>query len=1095
MTSVNRWQTPLKGAVKKTAFVAMAVVSTVMTTSLSGCAVWQAEQDSNAASQDAKHQRFDPDPRIVSETLDNGLSVYLVDTSQNLQQATARQQSKEESHQEQTPAQTPAQTNRPATSELIVRLVVHTGSVDEADDQLGVAHMLEHMVFHETEDFPEGLHARFKQLGWMTGREINAVTREELTQFYVRLAGSDAQIRTQLTHALAVLSNIATKAAIQPAAWQQERQVVLNEWRRSDPKRDRVNRARKYIVRDGSQTAQRPTIGTYESINAQTADQLRAFYRHWYQPNNMSLVITSALPIAEQQALVAASFGRLEADHQVEPFWQRSWRQIPVQPRLTLGTIERQSALRVVDGVRLPLGKSSERGDVKQRMIEYVLRKALRAQLYRQNDALDDAFISMTRSELDGNTQVVGFVVRSINDALPANEQNVARLLQRLRTEVARLQQFGIQPEYINKEISETLALATKLKNHPSEPDAAQWQDRIVNALIDHDERTEPVQYFAELEAVLSAMTADDVNQWLSQHWLSSADRFFYVEGIDAEKLDDSQLIALDKQIAITDQQPAQAPLKPEHQLEAPVELDLSDLVVEASKQQQSGSSANISGSAASATNTRTLGTAIQQWALGNGDSAVVVTVPVGKGPVGQGFADREAGSGSPELSQLQVRGASAAGYGSVIENGNQPEDVQRAADQVQLRQLAMQLGEQSGLPGWSEWQFTDWKKRHGVHWSIDQSARQLSLDLNLSDEQAFGNDTQGLLNGMCLIQQWRKQGALNDEAMAFISDQYSQKTANIEKQARQQGADDAKRTNKQRITDAQLGKRPFRVDIDWSKIKREQLDALYRQQMQQPVQWLIRVPQSRVSELQQAIASCMDGVEALPSSANALNSDNTAANANRATLRQSPQVRQVDGKQQLQLTGKAEHRAEYQGLGEAEYQWSVTNELILPVVQELAVKALKQRLRQELQGIYSARFALEPDSDSQALKVTLSFETAPQRLDEIALESQKVLESLSDRFTDADIQRVLDFHRQRMLLPQAQPILSVQWLDQYRRYEGPLALWSALHQSASEAQGAALISRWQQALQHVSVADVRTAISQWVPPQKWLQVYTRAAK
>ena len=298
MTSVNRWQTPLKGAVKKTAFVAMTLASAVMTTSLSGCAVWQAEQDSNAESQDVKHQRFDPDPRIVSETLDNGLSVYMVDTTQNLQQAKAHQQRKEGTEpafaKEQTPAQTPAQTKRPATSELIVRLVVHTGSVDETDDQLGVAHMLEHMVFHETEDFPAGLHARFRQLGWMTGREINAVTREELTQFYVRLAGSNAQIRSQLKHALDVLANIATKAAIQPSGWKKERQVVLNEWRRSDPKRDRVNRARKYIVRDGSQTARRPTIGTYESINVQTADQLRAFYQHWYQPNNMSLVITSA---------------------------------------------------------------------------------------------------------------------------------------------------------------------------------------------------------------------------------------------------------------------------------------------------------------------------------------------------------------------------------------------------------------------------------------------------------------------------------------------------------------------------------------------------------------------------------------------------------------------------------------------------------------------------------------------------------------------------------------------------------------------------------------------------------------------------------
>jgi len=149
-----------------------------------------------------------------------------------------------------------------------IRLIVNAGTVDETERE-GVAHMLEHMVFHKTNAHPEGIHASLIQIGWKTGLQVNAVTRQTETQYMIRTRIDDA---LDLPGSLALLSQIAGYATLDNADWQRERGVVLEEWRLGNDLPSPVNQYKKAVTRNGSRYVERQSIGTKESINSATIE-------------------------------------------------------------------------------------------------------------------------------------------------------------------------------------------------------------------------------------------------------------------------------------------------------------------------------------------------------------------------------------------------------------------------------------------------------------------------------------------------------------------------------------------------------------------------------------------------------------------------------------------------------------------------------------------------------------------------------------------------------------------------------------------------------------------------------------------------------
>ncbi|MEO7276172.1 MAG: pitrilysin family protein, partial [Vicinamibacterales bacterium] len=170
-----------------------------------------------------------------------------------------------------------------------LRLVVNAGSVLEDDDQQGLAHFVEHMEFEGTRKFPGRSITDFlSSLGLSIGADANAQTGYDDTQYILRVP-SDAP--GALDTALAVLQDWTQAATFDQAAIDKQRGIVLSEWRMhlgaGERTADRIRQAQL----EKSRYADRSPIGKPESIQNARREQLLKFYRDWYRPNLMAVVV------------------------------------------------------------------------------------------------------------------------------------------------------------------------------------------------------------------------------------------------------------------------------------------------------------------------------------------------------------------------------------------------------------------------------------------------------------------------------------------------------------------------------------------------------------------------------------------------------------------------------------------------------------------------------------------------------------------------------------------------------------------------------------------------------------------------------------
>ncbi|MCL1897389.1 MAG: insulinase family protein [Micrococcales bacterium] len=166
------------------------------------------------------------------------------------------------------------------------------GSRDEASNHLGATHFLEHLLFKGTATMSAAAIAEsFDQVGG----EANALTAKEFTCYSARLLARDMPM------AVRVLSEMVTSALLDPAAFEVERGVILEELAMAaDDPVDVTSEAFAKAVYGPSPLA-RPIGGTPETIKLQTRDGVWAHYRQHYQPS--ALVVTAA-GLVDHDALV-----------------------------------------------------------------------------------------------------------------------------------------------------------------------------------------------------------------------------------------------------------------------------------------------------------------------------------------------------------------------------------------------------------------------------------------------------------------------------------------------------------------------------------------------------------------------------------------------------------------------------------------------------------------------------------------------------------------------------------------------------------------------------------------------------------------------
>jgi zinc protease len=199
---------------------------------------------------------------------------------------------------------------RPA-KRVLLRLVVKTGSLDEDDDQQGLAHMLEHMAFNGSAHFKPGeLVSYFESTGARLGPHVNAYTSFEETVYMLELPTDKPEV---VDKGFTALADFAGGLTLDPAEIDKERGVVIEEWRGGLGAGSRIRDKQIPVLYYHSRYADRLPIGKPDILRTFQPARLRAFYDTWYRPDRMAVVAVGDMDSAKLVESIKAAFGPVKA--------------------------------------------------------------------------------------------------------------------------------------------------------------------------------------------------------------------------------------------------------------------------------------------------------------------------------------------------------------------------------------------------------------------------------------------------------------------------------------------------------------------------------------------------------------------------------------------------------------------------------------------------------------------------------------------------------------------------------------------------------------------------------------------------------------
>ncbi|KHN52317.1 M16 family metallopeptidase [Pectobacterium fontis] len=553
-----------------------------------------------------------------------------------------------------------------------IRLIVDVGSIDEQDHESGVAHMVEHMVFRASEAFPHGVSTELHKQGWGRGQSYNAMTNYERTQYMMSPPKGNRDLGT----ALQALSQMTGHATLRQSDLDDERKIILEEWRGKLGVAERMNQQRVQAIRHDSRYPSRPVIGTESSINGTPARVLQDFYQRWYQPSNMRLMIIGDITPAEAERDIQRYFAPLP--NVAVP--ARDYYEPMLKPQINVARLQdsESGSSQVSFVYRFNDKETFGQPDFRHRLLTQMTLTTLTRQVRRQKAELpqDASSLVVRKSDIGKTTAALGFFA----NVMPGGH-DVA--LSAVLKEIERLKRYPLNEQDIAAVASDIREAAQRMSDTPETREFADWVQQLTVAWQQDRPYVGSQQRGKDALKALDTITAQDVNRHL-QRWLVSPDTLvqFSVPGATP--------FTLPKPGAIRQLQTqwAAATL-------APLQVEKQNVIPELPAVTQSGKRTAMTVFAAQK---------VEQWQLSNGDRVVWLRAP-------------EAGK------RVYLTATSQAGFMAASLNPWQA-------------QLASQLVNQSGPATWSGEALTHWKKDKSLSLNIDQEADQLTVGGNAPIEQ-----------------------------------------------------------------------------------------------------------------------------------------------------------------------------------------------------------------------------------------------------------------------------------------------------------------------------------------------------------------------
>ena len=412
-----------------------------------------------------------------------------------------------------------------------LRLVVNAGSILESDQQLGLAHFVEHMAFNGTKNFKKQELVDFlEKSGVNFGADLNAYTSFDETVYELQVPTDSIQV---FKKAMQILEDWAHQVSFEPVEIDKERGVIVEEWRLGRGADARLRDKFFPVILKGSQYAKRLPIGTKESIEKSPYSELTKFYKDWYRPDLQAVIVVGDIDIAETEKMIKDHFGKIPAAKTPKPRTKFGVPAFPETRASILTDAEQPYNVVQVYYLRPEIPASKTEKEYRASMVRNLFNQMISSRLEEiaQKPEAPFLFCSSSYGSFIGDKDAFSLI------AVAKTAKDIEASIATLLTENERVKQYGFAQTELDRAVKSTLSRIENMYNERDKTKSVELLQEYVRNYLKQESIPGIEKEFEMHQKYLPTIQLAEVNA-LIKDWITTENRSVVITAPEKEKAD-----------------------------------------------------------------------------------------------------------------------------------------------------------------------------------------------------------------------------------------------------------------------------------------------------------------------------------------------------------------------------------------------------------------------------------------------------------------------------------------------------------------------------------------------------------------------------
>jgi zinc protease len=421
-------------------------------------------------------QEIPLNPKVKKGKLDNGLTYYILQ-------------------------------NKKPENRAELQIVINTGSIQEDDNQSGLAHFIEHMCFNGTKTFPKNELINFlESTGIKFGAEVNANTGFDRTYYMLTIPLDKPGL---LEKGIQVLNDWLDGVSFDSTEIEKERGVIFEEWRLRSGADYRTFMKQLPIIGWGSKYKDRMPVGDTTVIKHSPKSNFLKYYNDWYRPEISAVIAVGDFDMAQIETLIKDKFRNVVKPGKIPPMPDMK---VPYnhEPLVSVVVDKELQMPRMVLYIKHPEEPKGTYGEYKNNFIKALFGQAINLRMQELARKADATFLGAGASYSEF---FIGKINAYVLGVVPKTD-NIMGGIESALVEAFRMQKHGITKGELERAKKEMLSSIEQGYNERDKTESMPLARELFSYFSKGESAPGIEKEFEITNALLPLITVEDVNNF-----------------------------------------------------------------------------------------------------------------------------------------------------------------------------------------------------------------------------------------------------------------------------------------------------------------------------------------------------------------------------------------------------------------------------------------------------------------------------------------------------------------------------------------------------------------------------------------------------